>query len=113
MEKIKYEKMSVEEAFCNICKLKIKYGIFLAFPEDCDIEEFTKSLAWTDYSEAMSIWLQSPYILLLFDKQEDMEHVFENTCGNNNIGRGQFKDATLSVYALTISNIGKKMYENT
>jgi len=114
MKKVNYEKMSVEEAFRNICKLKNKYGIFLVFSEDCDIEEFAKSLAWTrEFSEAMSIWLQGPYTLLLFDKEEDMEYVFENTCGDDNIGRGQFKNATVTVYALTISNTGERMYENT
>ena len=114
MKKPTYEKLSIIDAIRRVCADKNKYGIFLHIPENCEVNELGKSLTWTkDKSEILDIWLQSPYVFLLFDNREDMEYVFDNTCGDDNIGKGKFKDATISVYALTISNRGEMLNENT
>lgn len=114
MKPVTYEKVSVIDAVRRVCADKKKYGIFLRIPENCEVNELGKSLAWTkDNSEVLDLWLQRPYVFLLFDNREDMEYVFDNTCGDDNIGKGKFKDASISVYALTISNKGEMLNENT
>lgn len=112
-----------------ICKLEKKWGLYISccFDLDSDYvfsEEITRAVkflkiypmgSWEEQYKPNSAFqvMLSEGGLFLFDTQKEMEEHYDMVVGDNGPTKSNPYDGPLRVYALTISNEGECLTENT
>ena len=100
------------DIFTELCRLNGKWGLYISFLDDDDLDEVIKAAPYLDYFEHGQILLEGSAIILC-DTEEEMMNLYHQTVGDDGPTELNPYEGPVTVYALTCNPEGTLLTENT
>lgn len=90
-----------------------KFCMYISWPEDAPYDELIRAAPYLKQHEVGILGSSDDHIVLTFDTEEEMEHCFNQTVGDDGPTKLNNYIGPVRVYALTCSDKGELWNENT
>ena len=104
--------LCVINSFKLLCKLQDKWGLYISGLDFGSLEEVVKAAPYLKWPQDAQV-LMDGVAFIFCDTEEEMNHLYDQTVGDDGPTKFNSYNGSARVYALTCDPRGNTMNENT